>query len=65
MSVCVCAGLFGVVLTIGLRGEGRRGWEEDLGYGVKKNYMVTWELIEFVFFYLYHTYIHYLYKGFK
>jgi hypothetical protein len=32
VSLCVCAGLFGDVLTYGLRGEGRRDWEVDLRY---------------------------------
>ena len=31
--------LFGDVQTSGLRGEGRREWEEGLMYGVKMNYM--------------------------
>ena len=30
------AGFFGDVLTCGLRGEGRRDWEVDLRYGVKR-----------------------------
>ena len=41
MSVCVCAGLFGDVLTCGLRVEGRKDWEVDLRYGEKKNHMIT------------------------
>ena len=41
VSVCVCAGFFGDVLTCGLRGEGRRDWEIDFRYGEKKNHMIV------------------------
>ena len=53
VSLCVCAGLFGDVLTYGLRGEGRRDWEVDLRYGVKKNHMITLESIKLSFFFTY------------
>ena len=39
----MCADLFWDVLTCGLRGEGRRDFEEDLRHGVKKNHMITLE----------------------
>ena len=49
VSVCVYAGLFGDILTFGLRGEGRKYWEVDLRYGVKKNHMFTLDYIELIF----------------
>ena len=45
----MCAGLFGDVLTCGLRGKGRRDWEVDLRYGVKKNNMIKLESIKLSF----------------
>ena len=53
MSVFKCEGLFGDVLTSGIRGEGRRDWKVDLRYGVKKNNMITLESIELSFFDIY------------
>ena len=56
VSVCMFEGLFGEVLTCGLRGEGRRNLEVVLRYGVKNNYMITLESIElsfYIYFYLY------------
>ena len=47
ITYCFWAGLIGDVLTCGLREEGRRDWEVDLRYGVKKNHMITLESIEF------------------
>ena len=44
-----CAGLFQDVLTCGLRGEGRRDWEIDFMFGLKKNHMITLESIELSF----------------
>ena len=43
----MCAGLFGDLLTCGLRGRDRRDWEVYLKYVVKKNHMITLESIEF------------------
>ena len=42
----MCAGLIGDLLICGLRGEGRRDWEVDLKYGVKKNHMIIFDSIE-------------------
>ena len=46
----VCAGLFGLGLVCGLRGEGRRDWEVGLWCGIKMSHMITLESIEFRFF---------------
>ena len=54
----MCKGLFGNVLTCGLRGEGRRDFEVDLRYGVKNNHMIKLESIELSFFYIYYTSLH-------
>ena len=51
-------GFFGDVLICGLRREGRRDWEIDLRYGVKKNYMITLESIDFFFTYFTPLLIH-------
>ena len=55
----MCAGLFGDVLTCGLRGVGRRDWEVGLRYGVRMNHMITFESIEFFFstYIIPHTFI--------
>ena len=58
MCVCVGADLFGDVLTLGLRGEGRSDWEVWLRYGVKMNRMITSESMEFIYLLILYTFIH-------
>ena len=58
VSVCMREGLFGDVLTCGLRGEGRRNLEVVLRYGEKNNHMITLESIEFSFYIYFFTSIH-------
>ena len=41
--LCQCMQvLYRDVLTSDLRGEGRRDWDADVRYGVKKNHMIHW-----------------------
>ena len=50
----MCAGLFGDVLTCGLRGQGRRDWVVGLKYEVESYDYIGIDLIMF-YFYIYYT----------